>query len=652
MKKALLLLTILVVSTITLSVLALYTVMQTSYAAKLVTTFINTLTPYQLETTHAEYSPPFQLTLNDVELQHDDKAIQLPKLTLWLSQFPWQQGKLNFDSILVEGASLDLNELESTLFEQVKLHQLALKHVDISSNKWSARGVNMQIENPIWQSDQSRLPYGNIQLSVEQLYMQGEALDNVLVDMRYQAANSTIFGSSFNWRGANISGQAEQYPQGWSLINVTIDQLKLPLSSQIETLSTTFRNLNLPIYHINSLDILNSSFNYRHWRFEHLDASLENLDLTQPVWQQQSGYASFDAENIGNGELQLFSPTAKLAFASNQIRIEEFDADFKQGRVQLQGTVSPQTISLSQLKLAGIKWLEQTEQLIPNLKKATAAVKHLAIDQLEVENSQFIQVEKQPYWQVSGLNIEGSDLTLIDQDKHGLLEGKLEISANAASIDKLLTTQAHLTAHASNNKLTLDRAFIPLEQGYIEANGIWDRSTLSAPWQLTLHADGLPLEHYLLQQTLPFSLAGLAEVEVDVEGLSGDYSMLSHSLSGKITTYLHQSILEAKSVDGEQEYRHPLDLGAIEMIADRGRISISSPNSQSQIAGEMDLTKPQFATLLFKSQQECLELWSDILNGANVIKQTCKADKPQPTKNTQEASNYKEAEESLPSTDL
>lgn len=652
MKKALLLLTILVVSTITLSVLALYTVMQTSYAAKLVTTFINTLTPYQLETTHAEYSPPFQLTLNDVELQHDDKAIQLPKLTLWLSQFPWQQGKLNFDSILVEGASLDLNELESTLFEQVQLHQLALKHVDISSNKWSARGVNMQIENPIWQSDQSGLPYGDIQLSVEQLYMQGEALDNVLVDMRYQAANSTIFGSSFNWRGANISGQAEQYPQGWSLINVTIDQLKLPLSSQIETLSTTFRNLNLPIYHINSLDILNSSFNYRHWRFEHLDASLENLDLTQPVWQQQSGYASFDAENIGNGELQLFSPTAKLAFASNQIRIEEFDADFKQGRVQLQGTVSPQTISLSQLKLAGIKWLEQTEQLIPNLKKATAAVKHLAIDQLEVENSQFIQVEKQPYWQVSGLNIEGSDLTLIDQDKHGLLEGKLEISANAASIDKLLTTQAHLTAHASNNKLTLDRAFIPLEQGYIEANGIWDRSTLSAPWQLTLHADGLPLEHYLLQQTLPFSLTGLAEVEVDVEGLSGDYSMLSHSLSGKITTYLHQTILEAKSVDGEQEYRHPLDLGAIEMIADRGRISISSPNSQSQIAGEMDLTKPQFATLLFKSQQECAELWSDILNGANVIKQTCQADKPKPESTAQEANAYTDAEESSPSTDL
>ncbi|OAJ96076.1 AsmA family protein [Vibrio bivalvicida] len=652
MKKALLLLAILVVSTITLSVLALYTVMQTSYAAKLVTTFINTLTPYQLETTHAEYSPPFQLTLSDVELQHDDNAIQLPKLTLWLSQFPWQQGKLNFDSILVEGASLDLNELESTLFEQVKLHQLAFKHVDINAGRWSARGVNLQIENPVWQSAQQSLPYGDIQLSAEQLYIQGEALDNLLVDMHYQATDSTVFGSSFNWRGANISGQAEQYPQGWSLVNVTIDQLTLPQSTQIERLVTTLRNLSLPIYYINSLDIINSSFNYRHWRFEHLDASLENLALERSSWQQQAGYASFDAESISNRELQLFSPGAKLAFSHNQIQIEEFDADFKQGRVQLQGVVSPLAVKLSQLTVSGIRWLEQTEQLTPSLKAAVSSLNHLTIDQLDIENAQFIQVEKQPYWQISGLNVEGTNLLLIDQDKHGLLEGKLEISANAASIDKLVSSQAHLTAHASNRKLTLDRAFIPLEQGYIEANGTWDRGSLSAPWQLTLHADGIPLEHYFVEQSLPFSLTGLAETEVELKGLSGDYSMLSHSLSGKVTTYFHQATLQAKSSDGAQEYQHQLDLGAVEMTADRGRITVSSPNSISQIAGEMDLTKPQFSTLLFKSQHDCAELWSDILSATNVIKQTCKPDKPQPITPSPELEIHSSATESSPSTDL
>jgi len=646
-KKALLLLTILVVSTITLFTLTLYAVMQSRYAANIVIALVDNLTPYQLDTSQAHYSPPFQLTLSNVELEHGGDKIQLPKLTLWLSQFPWQNGKLAFDSILVEGASLELDRLDSRFFEHLTLHQLAFKYVDINAGKWSARGVNLQIESPIWQSAQQSLPYGDIQLSAEQLYMQGEALDNLLVDMRYQATDSTVFGSSFNWRGANISGQAEQYPQGWSLVNVTIDQLTLPQSAQIKRLVTTLRNLSLPIYHINSLDILNSSFNYRHWRFEHLDASLEDLTLERSAWQQQAGYASFDAESISNGELQLFSPSAKLAFSHNQIQIEEFDADFKQGRLQLQGMVSPLAIKLSQLTVSGIKWLEQTEQLIPSLKAATASLNHLTIDQLDVENAQFIQVEKQPYWQISGLNVEGANLVLIDQDKHGLLEGKLEISTNAASIDKLVSTQAHLTAHAHNHRLTLDRAFIPLEQGYIEANGIWDKGSLSAPWQLTLHADGLPLEHYFVEQALPFSLTGLAETEIQLKGLAGDYSMLSHSLSGKVTTYFHQATLQAKSVDGEQEYQHHLDLGAVEMIADRGRITVSSPNRTSQIAGEMDLTKPQFATLLFKSQHDCAELWSDILNGANVIKQTCEPQSipPSPERHSSDT-------ESSPSTDL
>ncbi|KJY84088.1 membrane assembly protein AsmA [Vibrio galatheae] len=623
MKKALLLLAVLVVSTITLSIVALYALMQTRYAPNVITTLVDNLTPYKITATDSKYIPPLQLELSNVELQHGSSSVQLPKLNLWLSQLPWQNGKLSFDSILIQGASINLDELNSTLFDAMTLHQLALKHVDINAGKWSARGVNAQIESPLWSKADQTLPFGDIQLSIEQLYMQGEALNKVLVDARYQENNSTIFGSSFHWRGATISGQAEQYPQGWSLVNVTIDQLTLPQSSQIEQLSATLHNLDLPIFHINSLDILSSSFNYGRWRFEHLDASLENLNLNQSTWQQQAGYASFDAESIRYGELQLLSPTAQFALDNHTLTIEEFDTDFKQGRIQLQGEVSPQAIALSMLKIRGVKWLEQTAQIIPDLTAMLSTLDALTIEQLEIDNTQLIQVEKKPYWQVSGLTVEGTDLTLIEQSKSGLLAGKLDVSANIANIDKLITTQAHLTAHATKQKLVLERAFIPLEQGYIEASGYWDRATLSSPWVLTLHADGLPLEHYFIEQNLPFSLSGLAEIDVRLNGLSGDYSMLSHSLSGAVTGNIHHATLEASSVDGETSFSQALAIGPIEITADRGRITLTSPDGQSQLAGGVDLTKPQFATLLLKSQQECVELWSDMINGANVIKQTC-----------------------------
>lgn len=651
-KKALLLLTLIIVGIIALATLGLYTVMQTRYATPVVNALLNQLTPYQVTANKASYTPPLQLTLEEVVIGQDDTSTSLPKLTLWLSQQPWQNGKLAFDSILIEGATLDLKHNQTALLSQLTLHQLALKETDISSPRWSARGVNLQIEQPKWQTEEQQLPFGDIQLSAQQLYINGEALDNLLVDMRYQNQHSTIFGSSFNWRGANISGQAEQYPQGWSLINVTIDKLSLSESQQISPLLTTLANFNLPIYHINSLDILNSSFSYGLWQFKHLDASIEDLSLDKPLWQQQHGYASFNADSIRHPSLAVFSPRAKVTFTPDQISIDEFDSDFKQGRVQLQGKLTPQQVALDQLSITGVKWLEDTEQLAPTIQALLSPLERLSIASLEVNNTQLIQVEHKPYWQISGLTVEGTNLSIIEDHKLGLFEGQLELSANSASIDKLLTTQAHISALAHQHKFTLERALIPLEQGYIEANGTWDRSSVSAPWQFSIHADGLPLDQYHLLHYLPFALSGAAEVEVELNGLSGDYSMLSHSLSGHITTSLRQASLAAKSIDGEQSYKQDLDLDEIQIKADRGRIAVFSTKGATQLAGEMDLTKPQFATLLLKSEQPCLQLWSDLINGANVIKATCDTPKHTEPKASQVEDAQDSEPESEPSTTL
>lgn len=630
MKKPLLLLLGLFIGLFALSAAALYAVMQTRYATQVVNGFFNYFSSQPITTSQVNYTPPLQFSLSDVTIGEDEQRIVLPKLTLWLNQTPWQDNQLVIDSLLIEGATLDLQTIKIDAPKQVKLHQLALKQTDISNQNWSIRGLNLQVDQPKWENAQQALPYGDIQLSAEQLYIQGEALDGLLVDIRYQPQDSTIFGSSFHWQGAKISGQAEQYPHGWSLVNVTIDQLNLPRSNQLETLLSTLGKLHLPVSHINSLDILNSSFNYADWRFEQLDASLENLYLYHSFWQQKQGYASFNAESLSNAELRLTSPRSSLSLDTDRIKIEEFDADFKQGRVQLKGNLTPDEVILEQLSISGLKWLEETQTLWPTVKALTSPLNKLTVQSLDIENTQLIQVEHKPYWQLSGLNIEGSGLVLVDGHHQGLLAGNLEASANAVSIDSLIATQAHLTASANQNKLTLERAFIPLEQGYIEASGMWDRSTLSAPWQLSLHADGVPMEQYSIQQALPFTLTGQSEFEVELSGLSGDYSMLSHSVSGYIKAHLHQTGLEALSVDGEQHYSQPLDIEQVKINVDRGRITIDGKSDSTHLAGQVDLTKAEYATILLKSHQPCLELWSDILNRANVIKKTCdKPDLPQ-----------------------
>ncbi|MCV6038573.1 AsmA family protein, partial [Escherichia coli] len=83
--------------------------------------------------------------------------------------------------------------------------QIALKNIDYADEHFSANGIDLQIQSPQW-SDQL-IPYGEVQLAADQLYWNGEAFNQVLVDIDYKPQDSTLYGTSFNWRNSQISGQ-------------------------------------------------------------------------------------------------------------------------------------------------------------------------------------------------------------------------------------------------------------------------------------------------------------------------------------------------------------------------------------------------------------------------------------------------------------
>ncbi len=630
MKKPLILTTIILISLICLSLLSLFAILQTRHAPQVVSYLFEQLTPYRVNAQQVTYTPPLQLSLQDVvvEREREQQQARIPKLTVWLSQSFWQNGKPAFDSLLIEGATLDLSHNYASMLDGITLRQVALQHVDLTSGQWSAREVNLQVENPEWKQDNQALPFGDIQFSAKQLYVRGEALNDILVDAQYKPQNSTLYGASFKWHGAEFSGQAEQFQQGWSLINVTVFDLNLDSVAPATKLINTLNSLEFPVYHINSLDILRSNVNYQGWHFEQLDASIENLYLNQSLWQQENGYFSFDAELLTHQELRFINPTAELGFGQNDINVELFNADFKQGWLQFKGKLSQERIALDELRVSGVKWLEDLPQMGSDLKTLTSSLNSLTIKELDVRNSQFIQVEKRPYWQMSGLSIEGRDLEFINSQQTGLLNGKIELSASNASLDNLLSTQLVVEMQAEQGKLNLERAFFPLQAGYIEANGQWDRSSISAPWKLTLHADGVPADLPLFDAQLPFHLQGMAEVELDLSGLSGDYAMFAHSLSGDAKLQLHQTTLKAKSADGETSFEQEWPLETISIQADRGRLSLSSKGEEAELKGYIDMLKPEFATLLFRTQTPCQRLWSDIFSLTNVIEQTCQEAAP------------------------
>ncbi|EGU35880.1 hypothetical protein VII00023_14428 [Vibrio ichthyoenteri ATCC 700023] len=623
MKKRLSYLLLAVLLLICLFIAAFYAVMRSQYATQVVNEALAQISSQPMQVEQAEFTPPLQLTLHGLTIG-DDTPLYLPKVELWLHPSLPNRQVWRFDAIVIEQANLNLSQPAWTVLRQFEITQLAFKQSELVATDWSARGVNLQIDQPTWQDEQQVLPYGDMQFSAEQLYVDGHALDNLLIDARYQAENSTVYGASFSWNGAQISGQAEQYPQGWSLINVTIDKLNLDDSQPIDTWLQQLDKTGW-IRDINSLDILKSNLTYQGVRVVNLDLSAEKITPSQSLWQQDNGYLSFDADSINYQNQQWVEPRATFNFSPNQIEVAELDSDWHQGRLQLQGVFTPGSMHLKQLSLSGVKWLEEAQYDLINAWHWSQSIQNLTIDKLDVNNLQIIQLNQKPFWQISGLNIDATDLVLKQQGELGFWQGNLIASANSASIDKHLTTQAAIEMNAEQKKWHLTRLFVPLDQGYIEAEGFWDRSKLSAPWQLNITMDGLPLESNVATNKQPIHINALAEVHAELSGLAGDYSMLAHSLSGKVSAALRQGYITIGQHGKQSQLEQNFELDNLSIDADRGRITIQSPTLKQgmQAAGNIDLTQPSLATLLLQYNSECQRLQWDVAANIYQLLNTC-----------------------------
>lgn len=596
-------------------ILATFGLMHTRYLTPSAQWLTDHLWPGELTFTRLEYDYPRHFRLQDVTLEQDEKPLHFQQVDVWLSARPWQDDKWVIDSLLLNGANFSAGLPSHPFLSELKLNQLALHNIDFAMDGLIARGVNLQVKNPSWHSAVQRLPYGELQLSAEQFYWHSEAIDNVLVDADYQPADSTVYGASFIWRGARFSGQAEQYPQGWSLVNVTINQLNLD-QDLTQLTAPWWPLLSSHIARINSLDILNSNLRVAGSEMTNLALSAENLQLGHTWWQQQQGYLSLNADSITSHGLQWVEPSFKLDFEPDKIQISDFSSEVLQGSLQLSGEVTPNQLHLYHLTARGLKWFGEQDSDWHWLSLDLSNWQSLQIDQFDLHNLQLIQLQHTPAWQLTGLNAEGRDTELMRDGKWGLWQGSASISANNASIGSVLSSQGIIEMHSDNGRWSLDRAFLPLEKGYIDANAEWNFAADSAPWKVALHTDGLPLTELHHWLTLPFSVDALADLDLNAEGLAGDYSMLAHSLSGELQLGLRRGILTTQQTN--QLVVQPFTLDRLNVSADRGRIQLNAaplagPGLDARLQGTIDLVAPQQGTLELQLRQGCQQTRFDLL---------------------------------------
>ncbi|MEZ8445319.1 AsmA family protein [Vibrio splendidus] len=621
-----------VVVIIVATIAALLLSLQTQYRSDVANFFIKHTLEQPLLIEDVEYQAPYHITLMGITQSQPDKQkpLYIDKIDLWFSPNSIAEAKLVFESVLISSLQLEANDLETftQLFTQpnIKLHQLAINNLDFSTPEFNARGIDLQISDPTWDDSSSLLPYGKIQLSASQLYWQGEAFDNLLIDLDLKPSDSTLYGASFDWRGAKISGQAEQYKHDWSLVNITIDGLRLNEIQTQSLLSKKWDGAGIQINHINSLDILRSDVEWKSGHLAGFDASLENVQLPFQLWQQQATF-SLQAEGVTIDDDLFVDPSIQLNLQPEQILIEDFYTQWRQGSIQMNGTVTPSSVELAQLDVQGIKWITESQdenlpatRLIPWLTQLQQA----SIHRLNIERSQLIQLAKKPYWQVSGLHVEGHQVQLLQDRKLGLWQGKLMASANDASYQNILSAQPVVEMNSEQGKWTLTRLFAPLKNGYIEANATLDFNQISKPWSIDISADGLPISPILQQLELPLDATGYGEFELQAAGLYGDSLMLGYSTTGQLTGSVRQGVMTFNDKLSETSTDNVFEIPELNASFDRGRFTLepmhiigaSSAEQGTQrvqtlngeVSGELDLLETSKHTLSISLSDQCHQI--------------------------------------------
>ncbi|MGF1847607.1 AsmA family protein [Vibrio lentus] len=615
------------------TIAALLLSLQTQYRADVANFFIKHAIEQPVLIEDVEYQAPYHITLMGITHSQPEKQapLYIDKIDLWFSPNSIAEAKLVFESVLISGLQLEADDLETftQLFTQpnIKLHQLAINNLDFSTPEFNARGIDLQISDPTWDDSSSLLPYGKIQLSASQLYWQGEAFDNLLIDLDLKPSDSTLYGASFDWRGAKISGQAEQYKHDWSLVNITIDGLRLNEKQTQSLLSKKWDRAGIQINHINSLDILRSDVEWKSGHLAGFDASLENVQLPFQLWQQQQATFSLQAEGVTIDDDLFVDPSIQLNLQPEQILIEDFYTQWRQGSIQMNGTVTPSSVELAQLDVQGIKWITESQdenlpatRLIPWLTQLQQA----SIHRLNIERSQLIQLAKKPYWQVSGLHVEGHQVQLLQDRKLGLWQGKLMASANDASYQNILSAQPVVEMNSEQGKWTLTRLFAPLKNGYIEANATLDFNQISKPWSIDISADGLPISPILQQLELPLDATGYGEFELQAAGLYGDSLMLGYSTTGQLTGSVRQGVMTFNDKLSETSIDNVFEIPELNASFDRGRFTLepmhiigaSATEEGSQrvqtlngeVSGELDLLKTEQHTLSISLSDPCHQI--------------------------------------------
>ncbi|HHT8827844.1 TPA: AsmA family protein [Yersinia enterocolitica] len=512
-----------------LSIVLCYVLLQTSWAAGWLSRWVSDNSEYRLSLGKIDHSwsQPGQVSFTDVTLGRAKQPAFLiaQQAVLGLS---WRQltEPRHFLSLNLQNGSLTLNNSTSPLplqADTLRLTNMALNTTIEPQNKadqWKVTGqqVNGGLipwqplpGNSLGENAQFQFSAGSLTINgitAEKLYLQGSIQKNAL--------NLSNFGADI--AQGELTGNASQSADGsWLVDRLRLSNIRLQTPATLEDVWNTF--LQLPPITLKRFDLIDARVEGKNWAFNDLDLTLKNITFKQGDWQSDEGELSLNAGDIIKGNIHLIDPIATFTLSPAGVAINQFSTRWQDGLLRTQGNWlrDSHRLQLDELTLVALvytlptDWKQQWQQTLPNW------LSEVYVSKLNANRNLLIDISPDFPFQITSLDVAGTNLLLAKNHQWGVWSGSLMLNAGNATFNKNDVRRPSLALSANEQQITVSDLSAFTKEGLLEATATIDQTPGRA---LSLALTGRSVDLNILQNwgwpALP--LQGLGNLKLRISG--------------------------------------------------------------------------------------------------------------------------------------
>ncbi|WP_145514929.1 AsmA family protein [Yersinia massiliensis] len=528
-----------------LSVVLCYVLLQTRWAAGWLSRWVSDNSEYQLSLGKIDHSwsTPGQISLTDVTFGRDNQPPLLVAQQTLLG-LSWRQltEPRHLLSLNLQNGSLTLSNSPSPLPLQADTLQLTNMVLNTtieptnSAGQWKVAGQQVTGGLVPWQpvSGNSLGENAKFQFSAGTLTINGIAAQRLYVQgsIDKNALTLTTFGADI--AQGELTGNASQSADGsWIVDRLRLSNIRLQTSATVDDVWDTF--LKLPPMTLKRFDLIDARVEGNNWAFNDLDLMLKNITFKQGDWQSDEGEMSFNAGDIIKGNIHLIDPIATFALSPAGVAINQFSTRWQDGLLRTQGLWARDThrLQLNELTLVALvytlpsDWKQQWQQTLPNW------LSDVYVGKLNGSRNLLIDISPDFPFQITSLDMAGTNLLLAKNHQWGVWSGSLMLNAGNATFNKNDVRRPSLSLSANEQQIALSELSAFTSAGLLEATASIEQTPARA---FSLSLTGRSVDLDILQNwgwpALP--LQGLGNLKLQIKGSLAADTPLKPTVNGTL----------------------------------------------------------------------------------------------------------------------